>query len=50
MDVVGTLAAMVRCHITDFLDDDGRFDIKRVKQARLGHLLKGLIYNKRGFI
>ena len=42
-EVIGTLASHQRGDITDFLDDDGRFDLSVIRQRGLGHLIKSII-------
>ena len=39
-EIIGTLASFMRGNITQFLDDNGDFDIKAVRKRGLGHLLK----------
>ncbi len=39
-EVIGTLAAQMRADATDLFDESGAFDIEKLREARLGHLIK----------
>jgi hypothetical protein len=41
-EVIGTLADHMRADVTEIFDEDGHFDLQKIRQKRMGHLIRKL--------
>ncbi len=46
--VIGVMVSHLFANMEDFIDEDGNVDLKRIKERKLGHLVKAVSHTKHG--